>query len=132
MRLRLWVPAPPDVPLLTLNTARGRIHWQQWRKLTASWRQAALEAASWELDGLEGLELPLNHRVLIEALPVQARRPLADAGAHTPTVKAIVDGLGDAGWLVADDPVHVRGLLCWAPVHRKGRTGVVVYLTNLP
>lgn len=131
MRLRLWVPAPPDIPLLTLNTARGRIHWQRWRLLTAAWRQTACEAASWELEALEGFELPLEYEVLIEAIPVQSRAPLADAGAHTPTVKAIIDGLGDAGWLVADDPVHVRGLLCWAPVKCKGSAGVVVYLTKL-
>jgi len=132
VRLRLWVAAPPDTPLLTLNTARGRIHWQEWRRLTALWREAGAEAARWELEAVEGVTLPLDHRVFVEALPVQPRRPLADPGAHTPTVKAIIDGLGDAGWLKGDDPVHVQGICCWAPVHRKGRCGVVIYLTNLP
>jgi hypothetical protein len=131
VRLRLWVSAPWGVPLLTLNTARGRIHWQEWRKLTAAWRSAAALAAAWELEGLEGLELPLVERVLVSARPVQTRAPLADAGAHTPTVKAIIDGLGDAGWLAADDPEHVAGLMLWAPVKREF-AGVLVYLSDLP
>jgi hypothetical protein len=65
--------------------------------------------------------------VIILGKPVQPTASLADAGAHVPTLKAIVDGLVDAGWLEGDGPEHVAAVVMVAPI--KGRpTGMGVEL----
>jgi hypothetical protein len=120
------VPVPDGAPLLTLNTARGRIHWRKWALLTAAWReQSRLEAEA------SGRPADLGEgRVTIEALPVQAGGILADPGAHMPTLKAIVDGLRDAGWLPDDSGRYVEAVTMFPPV--KGTPGMVVDLIAAP
>jgi hypothetical protein len=139
-RIRLWIPAPAD--LLTLNTARGRIHWRQWAALTKAWRdQAKLEA---EASGVE-FKLEAGARVHIEGLPVQGGGgPLADPGGHMPTLKACVDGLRDAGWIPDDSGRFVAAVTmfppiratshkdaAWGTVHAR-EAGMAVDLTTIP
>jgi hypothetical protein len=111
-RQSLFIPCPEGFSLLTLNTARGRIHWREWAKMTATWRAQGAEVAG-------VVFTPVPSPVVIVGRPRQARGPLADAGAHMPTLKAIVDGLVDAGWLVEDGPEHVAGAVMMAPVKGK-------------
>lgn len=131
-RIRLWIPEPLDAYLLTLNTARGRIHWRKWAQLTASWReQAKLEAEALEIRP----DLTGGRRVHIEALPVQgAGGVLADPGGHMPTLKACVDGLRDAEWLPDDSATYVSAVTMFPPVRAaKGVAGgMVVDLTSTP
>ncbi len=131
-RIRLWIPEPDDAYLLTLNTARGRIHWRTWAKLTAAWReQAKVEAEAAPVS----LELAGGRRVHIEALPVQgAGGTLADPGGHMPTLKACVDGLRDAHWLPDDSGVYVSAVTMFPPVRADKGTGggLVIDLTTMP
>lgn len=134
-RIRLWIPepiAPVPAPLLTLNTARGRIHWRTWAKWTKAWRsQTELEA---EAAGVV-LELQAGNRVVVEGLPVQGPGgQLADPGGHMPTLKACVDGLRDAGWLEDDDGRVVAAVTMFPPVRAApGQpAGMVLDLTTVP
>lgn len=145
-RLRLWIPEPdgagselslklltPDrmVPLLTLNTARGRIHWRAWAKMTRAWRdQARLEAEA----SAVRLELEAGERVAIDVLPIQPGGILADPGAHMPTVKACVDGLRDAGWIPDDSGRYVSAITMLPPVKSSESrpAGLVMDLTAVP
>lgn len=126
-RIRLWIPAP--VELLTLNTARGRIHWRKWAAMTKAWREAAKVEAE-----VLPFELVDGERVLIEALPVQLGGILADPGAHMPTLKACVDGLRDAGWLRDDSGRYVAAITMLPPVKASpGQgAGMVLDLTPVP
>jgi hypothetical protein len=132
-RIRLWIPEPDGAYLLTLNTARGRIHWRVWAKLTGAWReQAKLEAEECELGPLE---LSAGRRVHIEALPVQGPGgTLADPGGHMPTLKACVDGLRDALWLPDDSGTYVSAITMLPPVRAAAGQagGIVVDLTTMP
>lgn len=128
-RIRLWIPAPVD--LLTMNTARGRIHWRKWADLTKAWReQTACEAENANLR----LELAGGQRVHIEGLPVQGGGgPLADPGGHMPTLKACVDGLRDAGWLEDDNGRFVAAVTMFPPVRAGERgAGMAIDLTTIP
>jgi hypothetical protein len=130
-RIRLWIPCPLDAPLLTLNTARGRIHWRKWAALTKAWReQAKLEAQGAGV----ALELEQGQRVQIEGLPVQAGGVLADPGAHMPTLKACVDGLRDAGWLEDDAGSYVSAVTMYPPIKASDSrpAGMVLDLTVVP
>ncbi|MGA9527142.1 MAG: hypothetical protein WBS24_03390 [Terriglobales bacterium] len=131
-RIRLWIPEPADAYLLTLNTARGRIHWRVWAKLTAAWReQAKVEAEA----SVAQLELAGGRRVHIEALPVQGPGgTLADPGGHMPTLKACVDGLRDAAWLPDDSGAYVAAVTMFPPVRaaKDSGGGMVVDLTTMP
>lgn len=131
-RIRLWIPEPDGAQLLTMNTARGRIHWRQWAKLTGAWReQAKLEAEASSV----ALELEPGERVAIDCLPIQGPGGvLADPGAHMPTLKACVDGLRDAGWLPDDSGRYVSGITMLPPVRASDSrpAGLVLDLTTLP
>ena len=96
------------VPLLTTNRERNG-HFRERAAYVKEVRTAAhllARVAHW----------PQLTVVRVEAQPGQARGRLADAAAHLPTVKAILDGIVDAGVLEDDDPKHVRSILFHAPV----------------
>jgi hypothetical protein len=131
-RVRLWIPEPEGAALLTMNTARGRIHWRTWARLTGDWReQAKVEA---EAAGVVP-ELAAGERVAIDCLPVQGPGGvLADPGAHMPTLKACVDGLRDAGWLPDDSGAYVSAVTMLPPVRasQDRPAGLVLDLTPVP
>ena len=80
-----------------------RLHRQQVAKLTAAWRAAgrgAVTSAGWE---------PYVGPVHIFAHVWKPRAGRYDPNNLWPTVKAVVDGLVDAGFLVDDDHKHVIG-----------------------
>lgn len=82
-------PSPPI-------RSNDRMHWAKKAKLTRQVRaQAAVEA---QRDG-EKFHIPVMVTLIWE---VPDRR-VRDVGASAPTLKAILDGLVDAGMLPADD-----------------------------
>lgn len=94
----------PGAKTETLN-ANHRLHWRVVRRRTAYWRQltAVVVQAS------QGRPQPLPDRVRIVATISYPDRRRRDVGNLAPTVKAIVDGLTDAGVLADDDDLHVLG-----------------------
>ena len=69
--LRIVVDAPAE--LLTMNTARSRIHWSKWADLTRAWRDKTAERA-------RALEIPpLIGKVGIDG------RPRPSSGGSSPT-----------------------------------------------
>lgn len=110
----------------TLNAER-RLHWGRVGDLTKQARWAAkIQAMDQKIPQMEG-------RVHIRAVPMQARGPLADPGAHFPVVKAAIDGLRDAHVLIEDTPAYVKNTDMDPPIKTKAAaTGVILYLTPAP
>jgi crossover junction endodeoxyribonuclease RusA len=103
----LTVPAPAE----WLNSNHRR-HRMVEAKLVKLWRQAgreAVEGMGWE---------PCSGAVHIMARFWKPRNGRYDPNNLWPTVKPIVDGLVDAGFLVDDDHLHVEG-----PDMRHGGVG---------
>jgi crossover junction endodeoxyribonuclease RusA len=109
-----------------------RMHWGRKSKLTTLWRHAAGNALihsgvpfgySPERDGIQVAEhLPPCYVRVTFPVPDNRRR---DADNPAPTVKAIVDGLVDAGLWPDDTPEWVETL---GSRFEKGATEVVVEL----
>lgn len=94
----LEVPAP----CAWLNSNQ-RLHRMAAAKLTAEWREAGRKAA-------EGFELqPIEGRVHVVAYISKPRGGRWDPNNLWPTIKAVVDGVVDAGLLADDDHEHVIG-----------------------
>jgi hypothetical protein len=114
-----------------MNHAK-QLYWRTWAKLTSAWReQAQLEAESSSVR----LWLANGDRAAIDALPIQGPgAPLADPGAHMPTLKACVDGLRDAGWLPDDSGAYVSAITMLPPVRASDDrpAGMVLDLTPVP
>ena len=104
---RLSVPAP----LLTTNRERSG-HWHTRADVVRQTR----ESAHWLA---KAASLPKVDKVRVEFFPYQAKGRLADAGAHLPTAKAVLDGIVDAGVLPDDNPKHVLSLVMHAPQRAK-------------
>lgn len=112
-------PAPPisDVPYVvevwgemwTLNKERTLHHFARAKKVK-EWRHATCVAAkARKIPKLKAIEVRFTpHR--------RNRQGLADTGGHFPVAKAMIDGLVDAGILIADGPDTVRRLVFEAPV----------------
>lgn len=91
--------ARPACGLISLN---DRTHWRARARQTKQWRSAAWAAA-------------LASRPLGSALPpaiITVRLPVPDRAHrdphnYAPTMKAIIDGLVDAGWWPDDTPEHI-------------------------
>lgn len=100
---------PPPGPLLSLN---DRQHWAAKARLVREWRTAAFYAAVGEHRGL-------GPSIVAVTLPVKSNRRRDPHNLH-PTVKAVIDGLVDAGcwpddtpeWVTTTEPVlEVNGRL---------------------
>lgn len=118
------VTFPAPGPLMSLN---DRTHWAARARTTKAWRRTAARAA-WRIR-------PPRHQprstVAVE-LPVRDRRR-RDPHNYTPTLKAIVDGLVDAGLWPDDTPDHVHTLEPTLRVDRSyGGGDVVVRITPAP
>ena len=114
--LTVYAPAP------WINS-NDRKHRQVVAKLTSAWRAAGNAAVpgSWE---------PYTGRVHIFAHVWKPRGGRYDPNNLWPTVKAVVDGFVEAGFLVDDDHAHVEG-----PDMRhggKGPAALVLTVTELP
>lgn len=91
---------PPPGPLLSLN---DRQHWAAKACLVSEWRRTAFfEAVAQLRHG--GLSLPPC--TVSVTLPVKGRRRRDPHNLH-PTVKAVIDGLVDAGCWPDDTPEWV-------------------------
>ena len=110
-------------PAAWINS-NDRAHRHQVAKLTAAWKaagSAAVTSAGWE---------PYTGRVHIFAHVWKPRAGRYDPNNLWPTVKAVVDGFVEAGFLVDDDHKHVEG-----PDMRhggKGPAALVLTVTELP
>ena len=110
-------PPISDVPYVvevwgemwTLNIERTLHHFARAKKVK-EWRQATCVAAkARKIPKLKAIEVRFTpHR--------RNRQGLADTGGHFPVAKAMIDGLVDAGILIADGPDTVRRLVFEAPV----------------
>jgi hypothetical protein len=92
---------------LTLNVGRQRGEWSR-RKELADWRAWAKAEAA----GLAPIAGPVA--VTVHHLR-KSRASLPDVGAPILAVKAVIDGLVDAGVLPGDGPDVVRSLTFEAP-----------------
>jgi len=107
---RLEIPAPVD-----WISANDRMHWRPKASLTAEWRRAgALWAKS---KRLPHIDVPVS----ITAWVHRTDRRRADAQNRYPTVKAVIDGLVDAGVLDDDSDQYVTAVTMRAggPVNKK-------------
>lgn len=96
VRMGLRVPAPA----LWINSNQ-RLHRMDEAKRTAAWRAAGAEAAA----GLPTITRPARVIAYIE----KTRAGRYDPNNLWPTVKAIMDGVVDAGVLADDDHHHLIG-----------------------
>jgi hypothetical protein len=110
-----------DAParMMTMNYARGKGHHFGLAAMTKLWRDAAA-------DRCRELAVPHYASVRIHAWPFQARGVLADTGSHLPCVKAVIDGLRDAGVLTDDTGREVLAITMHAPA--RGPNGVKLEL----
>jgi hypothetical protein len=65
-------------------------------------------------------------------VPFQAKGRLADAGAHFPSAKAVLDGIVDAGILEDDDGRYVLELRMIAPIRQAKGKGDELEITLYP
>lgn len=99
-----------------------RDHWSKRARLTRGWRVAAALAAR------RARLQPVPGPVRIEATVHKATARRYDLDGVTPTVKACVDGLRDAGVLVEDDTTAAPELLLRAGEKCPGRPGIALLL----
>lgn len=93
----------------TLNKERSLHHYARAKKVK-EWREASCVAA-------KARKIPKMKAIEVRFTPHREnKRGLADTGGHFPVVKAIIDGLVDAGILIGDGPDTVRRLIFEAPV----------------
>lgn len=114
----LTIPAPAR--LLTTNRSRT-LHWSYRADIAREWRKATKIYAMQQ-------HLPVFSWAKVTFEIHQAKGKLADADAHHPVTKAVLDGLVDAGVLLGDDPEHVPTISRLAPV--RGVDAVVVRLSG--
>jgi crossover junction endodeoxyribonuclease RusA len=114
-----WYEYTVTGPLLTTNRERKGDRFLRAANVK-EWRNSGRVLAL-----LAGIP-PMEH-VHVEFFPEQARGKLADAGAHLPSAKAVLDGIVDAGILMDDDPRYVGAIILHAPVRAK-RDAMIVRL----
>lgn len=89
-------------------SANDRMHWAPKSKRTKALRELGRELA-------ESADLPAFDVAHIAAFIGYPRNGRADPANASPTVKALIDGLVDAGVFPDDDSTHVIG-----PTHLRG------------
>lgn len=92
-----------------------------------TWREAAKSVA---LHPSNGPLVPFRH-VHVEAEVWQHSGTLGDAGGHAPVVKAVLDGLVDAGVLADDSGSYVERITYHAPCRTAQRAHVRLTLTEI-
>ena len=97
---------------VTLNSERNNGHWGQRRDTTAIWRRAARHTFT---EALKAGEIRRLYIAKVQIVPRYLRGPLPDVGASAPTVKAIIDGMTEAGVIADDNPFHLESVLHLRP-----------------
>jgi len=103
---------------LTMN---DRMHWAPKGRMTAAWREAAFWATR---SAACPVPIPLPPSVVTVRIPVRDRRR-RDPHNWFPTVKAVIDGLVDAGWWPDDSSEWVTTT---EPVLVPGGDAVIVHI----
>lgn len=101
MTAREWVldfPRPDE-----WVSANARDHWAVKAAKTKAWREAAATHA-------QAANIPLLHRVHFTCEPRWTTRKRRDALNIAPTIKAVIDGIVDAGVIVDDADEYVTGV----------------------
>lgn len=107
----------------TLNKERT-LHFQARAKKVKEWRGATCVAA-------KARRIPKMKAIEVRFTPHRVnKRGLADVGGHFPVVKAMIDGLVDAGILTGDGPDTVRRLVFEAPIV-SGESKATIEITEL-
>jgi len=112
--------------LFTVNGERKLNRFARSTKVKA-WRDAAKSVA--EHPSNCGV-VPFRH-VVIEAEIYQHSGTLGDAGGHAPVVKAVVDGLVDAGVLDDDSGSYVEKISYYAPYRTADRAHIKLTLLEV-
>lgn len=116
----ITVPGRP----ISLNAERSA-HWRVRHQQTLRWRTDAYHLALLQRP-LEQFENP----VIVTAAHYQAKGVMADTANIVPSVKALIDGLRDAGVLKDDAGAQVAGILFLAP--QRGSDRVELTLNEVP
>ncbi|MBT0772320.1 hypothetical protein KIH74_25470 [Kineosporia sp. J2-2] len=96
----------PVIDPHALLNANHRMHWRRKAERTRFWRELAMYTTRAALQA--GTVVPMERARIVAQFrfPTGHRR---DVGNLAPTVKAIMDGLVDAGLLPDDDDKHLTG-----------------------
>lgn len=100
-------------------TTNSREHWAVTNKRTQTWRKAA-----WAMTKAARLT-PITGPVHVTATIHKTTRHRYDLDGHTPTVKACIDGIRQAGLIPEDDTTVIPQLIIRAGEPRK-RAGVLL------
>ena len=90
-----------EIPKAWWHTSNDRGHWRKFAPRKKAIRKAA---------GLTARSLPQFEQVTVRALIGYPRPGRADPSNASPVVKAMLDGLTDAGVWIDDDSEHVIGV----------------------
>lgn len=108
-------------PLLS----NARLHFQEKAKVVREWRTGGLVFS-------RKAHIPPLSRVAVACWGRYPTRNMPDVDAVAPTLKAVLDGVVDAGVLPDDRPPFVQSVTYYEPVYEKGcRAALVVLLTVL-
>jgi crossover junction endodeoxyribonuclease RusA len=98
-------------PLLTANAQR-RLHFQQVASIVRDTRESSYILA-------KQAKIPHCLKVRIAIFPGQAKGRLADPMNHSPSAKAVIDGLVDAKVIPDDSGLYVERICMYAPERTK-------------
>lgn len=90
-------------------TSNSRLHWAEKARRTRKLRELGCMVGRSEINRLH-LTRPVFSRCVVAANIMYPRRGRADPANAYPVIKALVDGLTDAGYWVDDDSEHVAKL----------------------
>lgn len=118
MTRREWrINLPWPAPLIREN---DRPHWAEKARLTKTLRYTA-----WALAKQQKLPTGLDRvRITLHWQPATNRH--RDENAPSPTLKALVDGLVDAGLVADDDAAHVEPRCAIEPVAKPAATWLTI------
>lgn len=109
--------------LTTLNKERNQF-WANRHTATKTARQLAWAVTK------QTKHPPITTPVHITATPHQTTNPLADPGAHYPTIKATIDGLVDAKLIPNDTGKHIHSITLNAPQPAENE-GITLTITTV-
>lgn len=102
------------LPRIHLSNDERKLHWRALSNIHADWREAGAQACRL-------VRPPKMERAFITVWSQHPGGVLPDPDAPSPSVKAALDGIVDAGVLPGDTGKHVGGVLYLPPV--KGPKG---------
>jgi crossover junction endodeoxyribonuclease RusA len=94
-----------ELPHAMTLSANGRQHWAQKARATRNLRTLAAHSADQQMVG-RGIRYDRAHLTVHVGWPTRHRRDVANI---SPTIKALIDGIVDAGLLPDDDDTHLIG-----------------------